>query len=140
MKEVWKKWLPIELTRDMYKACYSEVTDIDGIEIDLVFNDTGDLLKIKFENSVLAYQNVDEGKRIKMLNYLSDNYAKEFYAEWTLFIVENSSYLKWFHDESMGIYKDENVCHYVLLTENDVVDILSVFEPCVTIGHKKGNE
>jgi len=133
MKEYWKRWNPIKLNKDMYKACYAQVIDIDGLEINLVFNATEDLLNIKFVNTVLAYQNIDEGRRLKMLEYLSNNYDSQFYAEWTLFEIENSSYLNWFHNESFGIHKDEGISHYMLLTENDVIDILSAYEPDVVI-------
>lgn len=136
MKEIWERWTPIELDKNMYKACYVQLIDFEGLEIHLVFNDTEDLLNIKFVHPVLAYQNIDEGRRLKTLEYLSENYDSQFYTDWTLFEVKNSSYLTWFHTESFGINEDENVFHYLILTENDVVDILSLYKPRLEIIHK----
>lgn len=133
MSEIWERWNPIELSEKMDKACYAQVLDMNEFEINLIFDNTDNILNIKFLNTILAYQNIDEGKRLRMLEYLSENYDSQFYAEWTLFKIKNSSYLKWFHNESAGVHKNEDVCHYVLLTSNDVVDILSIYEPNVVI-------
>ncbi|WP_137662750.1 hypothetical protein [Enterococcus hulanensis] len=136
MKEIWERWTPIELDKNMYKASYVQLIDFEGLEIHLVFNDTENLLNIKFVHPVLAYQNIDEGRRLKTLEYLSENYDSQFFTDWTLFEVKNSSYLTWFHTESFGINEDEKVFHYVILTENDVVDILSLYKPRIEITHR----
>ena len=133
MKEVWKRWSPTIFNESMHKACYAVVKDTEELEFNLVFNDTDDIVKIVFQYGVLSYQNTDEGKRLRAINYLVDNYDDDFYGDWTLFEVEKSSFLNWFQEENYGIYQDDEIKHLVLLTSNDVVDILTDYEPKVSI-------
>ncbi|TCS93246.1 hypothetical protein [Hazenella coriacea] len=87
----------------------------------------------KFEEGVLSYRNTDEGSLIKKLYYLDQHYDTAFYSEWTLFKVKHSDYLGWFLEDSSGIYESNKVEHYVFITPNEVIEIISANLPQVII-------
>jgi len=72
-----------------------------------------------------------------MLEFLDQHYGGDFYSKWPLFKVKNSNYLKWFHKESNNIYELDTVEHYVFITSDDVVEILSKYPPKITIRSNK---
>jgi hypothetical protein len=130
--EQWERWIPIS---GLPSKIYND-TFIDSKEgVILEFSDETDKKKIvvKFEGGVLSYRNTDEGSLLKKLNYLDQQYGTDFYSEWTLFKAKNSEYISWFLEESSGIYESNQVEHYVFLTSNDVIEILSTYTPSVVI-------
>jgi|UPI0007C5D92F hypothetical protein len=130
--EHWERWVP---TNGLPSRLYND-TFIDNKEsIVLEFSDEKDKKKIivKFEEGVLSYRNTDEGSLLRKLNYLDQQYGTDFYSEWTLFKVINSEYINWFLDESSGIYEPNQLKHYVFLTPNDVIEILTTYTPSVVI-------
>lgn len=130
--EEWVKWVPLEgLPFKMYLE--SLIDDKDGISLLLTSKDGSNKVQIFFEGSVLSYRNTDEGRRLKTLNFLDEKYGKDFYTTWSMFKISNSAYLDWFEQETYKIYGDYNIVHYVFLTCDDVVEVLSTYEPQITI-------
>lgn len=132
LQEEWVKWSPLE---NLNFKLYIEklIDDKTGLQLFLQTKDMKQTIKVSFENHVLSYRNTDEGGRLKTLRLLSEKYENGFYAEWTLFKVINSNYVAWFNQESHNIYSNLGIEHYVFLTCDDVVDVLSSYEPQVTI-------
>jgi hypothetical protein len=64
-----------------------------------------------------------------MLDSLEKTYTKKFYSDWSLFIVKDSEFLKWFNDESYNIYAAYQINHFVIISGSDIIDILSTYEP-----------
>jgi hypothetical protein len=130
--EEWKKWIPSkELSLKMYIE--KVIDDKKGLQLFCQSKDEKITIKICFENFVLSYRNTDEGRRLKMLKFLTEKYGKEFYAEWSFFKVINSTYIEWFNQETYNMYSDYNIEHYVFLTCDDVVEVLSTYEPQISI-------
>ncbi|HHY71641.1 MAG TPA: hypothetical protein GX497_00130 [Bacillus bacterium] len=130
--EHWERWIPINgLPSKLYNDTF--IDNKEGIILE--FSDEKDKSKIvvKFEEGVLSYRNTDEGSLLKKLNYLDQQYGTDFYSEWTLFKVKNSEYIKWFLEESSGIYEPNQLEHYVFLTPNDVIEILTTYTPSIVI-------
>ncbi|EOI3548766.1 hypothetical protein NMY27_21435 (plasmid) [Cronobacter dublinensis subsp. beijingensis] len=48
-----------------------------------------------------------------------------------IYIVDRSSYMKWFAEQSAGIHDTEEITHYLIATSDDVIDILSSVEPLI---------
>jgi hypothetical protein len=80
----------------------------------------GRAFDVHFENP-LAFRSANESYRLKMIESLTD-------VPWSTFKVENSEWLEWFHDQTLGIYRDWRIQHFVFLGEA-VVEVLSVTEP-----------
>ncbi|ASS89275.1 hypothetical protein ACTHHL_06005 [Aeribacillus composti] len=130
--EQWKRWIPLD---DIPSTIYNDML-LDGKDgVILEFSDENGEKKVvvNFKEGVLSYRNTDEGSLLETLNYLDQYYGTDFYSDWSLFKVKNSEYLKWFHKESCGIYESREVEHYVFLTSNDVIEILSIYPPSITV-------
>ncbi|WP_194435574.1 hypothetical protein [Vibrio fluminensis] len=82
-------------------------------------------LRIKFD-AFIAYRNIDESYRLRLLE---QNQNREV----SLFIVESSYWLDWLQKESHGYYEDRKVVHYLIMSMNDCIDVLSEFEPDIEI-------
>ncbi len=74
----------------------------------------------------------DEGRRIVTYNEIEaiQKYRKDFYGN-PLYVVENSQFSNWIAFESAGFFIDLN--HYVIITIDHIVDILSFQSPEITI-------
>lgn len=131
MIETWTKWEPKNLPSKIYLK--KLIDDKNGLTLE--FNDElgTTIISVEFENQVVSYRNSDEGKRLKTLEFLNEKYGKIFYSEWSFFKVANSLYLKWLNDETYDIYADYNINHYVFLTGNDIIDVLSSYPPKIKI-------
>lgn len=127
MQQKWKKWTP-ELENVPEKLYLKELKDnYDGLT--LLFKlekEDSKYLKVFFD-AALSYRNTDEGDLLKSMYCLSHDESIE--SPRLFFTVENSQYLKWFHDESYNIRADEHITHYVFVTPDDVVDVLALDAP-----------
>lgn len=130
--EQWKRWEPVNgIPTRIYND--SLVDSKEGLIITFSNETNTKNLIATFDGIVLSYRNTDEGSLLKMLNYLHQQYGTEFYSQWPLFKVENSAYLNWFLTESSGIYESRKVEHYVFLTPNDIIEVLSTYDPEIVI-------
>jgi hypothetical protein len=122
-KEKYKKWLPLE---DIPDRLYLDglYDDWEGFRLLLRHYETGRMLRITFDPA-LSYRNTDEGDLLK-----TEDISEGFF-KWPLYIVENSRFLKWFHEESYEIRKKDNPLHYAIVTQNDFIDVISAFPPIV---------
>ncbi|APC10550.1 MULTISPECIES: hypothetical protein [Providencia] len=68
----------------------------------------------------------DEGDLLKMLDYFNGKMTTGVYK------VENSSYLEWFHEQSENIH-DEVIEHYLIVTIDEVIEVLASVEPSIEI-------
>lgn len=124
--EMYKKWLTS--LKISGKVIIDKLEDTEeGLSIFLSFSSysvlKGKKVQISFD-SYIAYRNMDESYRAKTFNETGG--FKE-----SLYVIEGSKWLRWLHDESAGIYKDDDIKHYTIITEADCVDILSEFPPKV---------
>ena len=132
MLEQWSRWEPIEGIPEkmtMESLCF----DKNGTLIVLESEDGDTKVHILFEDSVLSLRNTDEGRRLKTINFLENMYGTDYYTSWTLFKVTNSTFVEWFNEETYNIYADYNIEHYVFLTSDEVVEVLSTYSPSVKV-------
>ena len=52
--------------------------------------------------------------------------------KWSLFTVENSHYVEWFHEQNVGIKRDLDIVHYLIKTTNEVIEVLDLDDPSPT--------
>lgn len=122
--EKWNAWNPVEnIPASLY---LEELKDSHlGLSLHLKESSSSQLALHVFFDSAISYRNHNEGD---VINMLSQQGAE---TNNPLCIVENSDYLKWFHNESCGIYKSKKLVHYLFLTPDDIVDVLSAYSPTV---------
>lgn len=135
-REKWMKWKPIE---GIPQELYFEGMEYnnDGLTINLQGKDKNSpILTINFE-FFLALRIVDEGNLLKDSCDVDEAIMKiklepGSSRKWSLFTVENSPYLEWFHNQSVGIHKDIKIIHHVIRTPEDVIEVLDSIIPIVT--------
>ena len=80
-------------------------------------------------NYVLSFKNTDESYLLKTI----EEQVKHKNFKWgeTFYLVENSSYINWFNEQSVYIPRDTGVAikHYAIYTSNDCIDILASVSP-----------
>ena len=123
-KEKWIKWKPIgNLPSLLY---LEELCDNhQGITLKLQGEEKSSPLLVVDFDGALSYRNTDEGDLLKTLGEV------EGYDTWSLFTVENSKYVEWFHEQSLDIHRDKKIVHFVFATANDVVEVLDLEPPTV---------
>jgi len=106
--------------------CEALHDDYEGFRLLLKSEDpSSDLLKIYFD-AHLAYQNIDEGDRLRTISEDGDM------GRSTLYTVENSGWVRWFCEECYGKYDSDEIVHYAIFTPNGCIDVLSKFPPEVS--------
>lgn len=128
----WKKWEPVQgIPGTLYAE--SLYDSKDGFVIRFRDETKSKKIIVTFEGVIFSYRWADEGSLLKTLSFLTQNYGVDFYAHWTCFKVENSDYIKWFLDESSGRYDKNEVKHFVFQTPDDVIEVLSSYDPKIEI-------
>ncbi|MGE5398710.1 MAG: hypothetical protein ACM3MK_14395 [Chitinophagales bacterium] len=91
---------------------------------------------VHFEGQVLAFRTTLESMSLRFRDMYGEwrkrlhlNYA------WTFFILKDSEYIKWFEEQHYGLYDDvqNKLIHYVLVTEDEIIEVLNDKEPIVTV-------
>lgn len=130
--EKWIQWFP---RKNMPLPCYVKSILSDDTGLTITFTDETKKKKITFTfNGILyTYRYTSEGCFLKTLDYLTEHYESNFVHGTSLYKVKNSKYLEWFRAESYNAYEVDRFEHYVFYTEDDVVEVLSHYEPEVEI-------
>lgn len=100
---------------------------VDEGELSIFVSQSGsdENLKISF-SSVYSYRNTNESYRLKT------SFVREGKIPTLLSIVENSTFLRWFQEESQYIYSEENLRHFMIFTNEEVIDVISNIDPDVS--------
>lgn len=125
-KEKWIRWKPIEKISE--KLYLEELKcNKDGLTLNLKENKNSPILIIHFDG-YFSYRVTDEGDLLKTLYEIEES---EDLGKWTLFVVENSLYIQWFHKQSFDTHRDDEIVHYLIATPNDVIEVLDSDIPTV---------
>ncbi|MEP3279147.1 MAG: hypothetical protein ABJN26_25375 [Stappiaceae bacterium] len=123
MAEKLKRWATgTDIPDSMF--LHSLLDDTDGLHLVFVRSDEQKTIKISFD-TYLSFRNADEGDRLKFLNEV------EGLEKWPLYIVENSEFLKWFHEQTYNIHQAVDIKHYAFITPDDIVEILARDAPVI---------
>ncbi len=86
------------------------------LEIGLLRED-GSKLKLLFP-TYLAYRKLDEGNALQTLSDAGSMLGRSFYR------VKESDFLDWFIAQSRGIHVKDPLIHFVVMTINDIIDVI----------------
>lgn len=84
----------------------------------------GRAFKVQFEQ-LLAFRSANESYRLRLIEPLNSE------LPWPTFKVEHSVWVNWFHEETLGIYREWPVEHFLFMGE-DVIEVLSARQPIFT--------
>lgn len=91
--------------------------------LELVFVSVGaSKFKVVFD-WIHSFRLTDEGDLLKMQEEQNGEMLVGIYT------VDESAYLKWFTEQSVGIHDSESITHYIIVTSDDVIDVLSSVSP-----------
>jgi hypothetical protein len=132
-KERWDKWQPkIEFPNKIWFE--SLFQDRSGLKIQFESEDNRKVIVI-FEHSVLSYRVTDEGDLLQTISFWSSEYGNDFFS-WPLYKSSNSSFINWFNEESCGKFEEEHIEHYVFITPNEIIEVLSAIPPQLIINNQ----
>ncbi len=127
MKENWIKWNPLNLPEGDYFVT-KFLQNINGTEITL--SDESNNISILFDGVIPLVRTSIEGIRMRTWGEVQQKYNNKcFFRNWFLYKIENSKLTKWAEEESCGFYSSEQLLHFCVVTGEDVIDVLSKFEP-----------
>lgn len=127
MLEKWHEYNQTDVPIDTYEV--SEVIqNSEGTVIKLMGEKNNMDITFGFVDSLRI---TDEGRRIRTYNENESiqKYRENFIGN-PLYKVEQSEYFEWIKKESAGFSTDLE--HYAIITENDLIDVLSTFPPTIT--------
>ena len=75
----------------------------------------------------------DESDRWETVARMLHENGKGFFNGWLAYQVSDSEYIEWLTKESVGVIEPERVRHLVFVAGNDIVDVLSLDYPTVTV-------
>jgi len=117
------KWIPINGIPDIFYLD-SIFDGKDGVYFNLSCDlENEEKVLVIYFDSLFSYRVTNESYRLKFI--MVHNIEKP-----SFFIVKDSSYISWFKDESFHVYQS-NILHYIILTGNDIIDVISEFKPSV---------
>lgn len=73
-----------------------------------------------------SFRVTDESDLLKMQDELDGQMITGIYT------VERSDYLSWFNEQSANIHDGDLIDHYLIVTCDDVIDVLSSISPTIT--------
>ena len=131
VKENWIKLNPLNLPDGDY-CVIKFLQNVDGTEITL--SDESNNVTVLFDGVTPLVRTSIEGIRMRTWGEVQQKYGnKYFFKDWFLYKVENSKLAEWAEEESCGFYKADKLLHFCIVTGEDIIDILSTFEPDIFI-------
>nr|WP_284183140.1 hypothetical protein [Providencia rettgeri] len=95
--------------------------DLESLSLTLSKPDESFTLSFEW---VYSFRVTGEGDLLKMQEHFDGQMTTGLYK------VENSSYLKWFHEQSENIH-DDVIEHYLIVTIDDVIEVITSAEPSI---------
>lgn len=128
--EKWERWDNRELVPDDYELqCLTQ--DWDGLL--LVFLGLETEVTIVYREQLLSFRSCDEGDRWNTVANVLADHGGQFFRQGLVYKVSASDYARWFSGETFGTTKQEEILHLAFVTANDIIDVLSLKEPEVTV-------
>lgn len=133
-KEKWVKWKPLEgIPQTLYLKELKY--DYGGLTVNLMGKNATPNLTIHF-TGFFGCRMTDEGDLLKASHKVEKavidmEKEKGSYHKWSLYTVEDSLYLQWFHEQSLDIHKNDEITHYIISTPDDVIEVLDSEIPTV---------
>lgn len=131
MQENWIKWNPANVPEGEFIVT-NYTQNKDGTKF--ILDDEKNIVEILFDGITPIIRSSVEGIRMRTWGEVQQKYNdKFFFRKWFLYKVENSKLSKWAEEESCGFYVSDQLTHYCIVTSEEIIDILSSFEPIIVV-------
>lgn len=131
MQENWIKWNPANVPEGEFIVT-DYIQNKDGTKF--ILDDENNIVVILFDGITPIIRSSVEGIRMRTWGEVQQKYNdKFFFRNWFLYKVENSKLSKWAEEESCGFYVSDQLTHYCVVTSEEIIDILSSFEPIIVV-------
>lgn len=138
MQENWIKWNPAKIPEGEF-IVIDYIQNKDGTKF--VLDDGNSIVEILFDGITPIVRSSVEGIRMRTWGEVQQKYDnKFFFRNWFLYKVENSKLSKWAEEESCGFYVSKQLTHYCIVTSEEIIDILSTFEPTIFVKSMNSTE
>tara|TARA_B100001094_G_C17955249_1_gene682645 strand:- start:143 stop:550 length:408 start_codon:yes stop_codon:yes gene_type:complete len=120
----------LELNLSLPKTVhFCELKDtLDLFSVKLICSEEISNIEICFD-SVVSYRSADEGSRMRFLDECPDGIL----GDKILIGVKNSQYLNWFMNECHHIYDESELNHYIIITSDSIIDVLTYEKPQIIL-------
>ncbi|MDH2899306.1 hypothetical protein ACP3TB_03575 [Rahnella variigena] len=121
-----EKLMKVDCNCSLHNSQIEDIRYASGT-LELVLTSEGtDKFKVMFD-WIHSFRLTDEGDLLKMQEEQNGKMLTGVY------IVEKSIYLEWFTNQSAGIHDSEFITHYLIVTSDEVVDVLSSVSPLISV-------
>ena len=137
-KEKWLKWEPLDRISPTFRLIDFKSDDgILTLSLQDRNNNSAPILDIHFDG-FFALRIIHRGDKLKDSYDLDEAVMMmkpepEYEYKWSLFMVENSHYVEWFQDQSVGIHEGTDIAHYLIRTPNEIFEVLDLNDPRPTL-------
>ena len=123
---------------EIIKCDTPSINNIENIYIEKICDDYNGLcilvadeskfkkIQIKFDY-FYGYRNFNESERLKTL------YTHAEFSRSGIYKTQNSPFANWLTKESLGIVKSDQVWHYVIITPEDIFEVLTPEPPVIQV-------
>lgn len=130
--EQWIRWEPIQgLEGKYYLDDFS--WSKKGFIVELIHEKKDEKIQILFDNYIDAFRYTNESFYLTILDNASPKHETRFYANFSFYKITNSEYLVWLSKQSAEWSDLFNFTHFCILGGDEVIDIVTNYEPKVTI-------
>jgi len=128
MKDQWIKWSPnIPVQRKYYITRIDD--NVDGMYVYFVSTEDHSKIRMYFPGIVYAYRTALELSALETLDHVVAEDGHWMGAEWTFFLVENSSYIDEMINNSKGIYADYDLKHFAVVSGESILEVITEVLP-----------
>lgn len=129
MQEKWIHWQPIPKNSKQYHLESYSTNYENGLQF-IIIDDNHKKISITLSGYICSYRITNESFFMETLIFLKTNYGENYYINNKFFIIENSEYLEWIKKQVDPIaYEVYKFKHYCIFTSNEIIDIISNYEP-----------
>ena len=108
------------------------IQDSNGVKISLAEGEH--IVEIIFDGVPVLVRSTVEGLRMRTWGNVQLKYNNKFiFRKSFLFEVKKSALVEWCIQESCGFYEESQLKHYCIVTSEEMIDIISTFEPIVKL-------
>jgi len=129
MNEEWNQWHPREGLAKRYNV--RNITE-DHTGFAILFSEEqhdNRGLRISFGYAAGSYRRIDETLCNELIGQLELLHGKNFYSQWTFFIVHNLNYAKWLNEYSLEISDYIGYTHFSFFMSESIIDVLATRPP-----------